>query len=248
MPPEDEPQLKDTAHQQLVAALESWLAESIRTSAVPPRTPVRRMNRFQYANAVEDLLDLKVELFALPERVVREYDDYFQPASGKMPDTLQAGNRPLGKSQLIAPRLNGVAPFPQDLRAEHGYDTRGDLITLSPLLMESFLTLSRSIVDSPDFGPKTCGQWQALLAGAPKGEKKEDALRERTRQFLTRAFRRPVEEAVLERYVAHGQARLRAGATYHRVHEGRGGRRAGLAAVSLSLRRRDDGGQTRAAG
>ncbi len=213
MPPEDEPPLEDTTHLKLVAALETRLAESIRTSAVPPRTPVRRMNRFQYANAVEDLLELKVELFALPERVVREYDGYFQPASGKMPDTLKAGNRPLGKSQLIAPRLNGVAPFPQDLRAEHGYDTRGDLITLSPLLMESFLTLSRSIVDSPDFGPKTCGQWQALLAGAPKGEKKEDALRERTRRFLTRAFRRPVEEAVLERYVAHGQARLKAGAT-----------------------------------
>jgi hypothetical protein len=213
MPPEDEPPLKDAAHQHFVSALEARLAESIRTSAVPPRTPVRRMNRFQYGNAVEDLLDLKVELFALPERVVREYGDYFQPASGKMPDTVKAGNRPLGKSQLIAPRLNGVAPFPQDLRADHGYDTRADLITLSPLLMESFLTLSRSIVDSPDFGPKTCGQWQALLAGAPKGEKKEDVLRERTRQFLTRAFRRPVEEAVLERYVAHGQARLRAGAT-----------------------------------
>ena len=213
MPPEDEPQLGDAAHQQLVAALETQLAESIRTSAVPPRTPVRRMNRFQYANAVEDLLDLKVELFALPERVVREYDDYFQPASGKMPDTLKAGNRPLGKSQLIAPRLNGVAPFPQDLRADHGYDTRADLITLSPLLMESFLTLSRSIVDSPDFGSKTCGQWQVLLAGAPKGEKKENVLRERTRKFLTRAFRRRVEGAVLERYVAHGLARLKAGAT-----------------------------------
>lgn len=213
MPPENEPPIKDSDRQQLVAALDTWLAESIRTSAVAPRTPVRRMNRFQYANAVEDLLDLKVELFALPERVVREYGDYFQPASGKMPDTLLAGNRPLGKSQLIAPRLNGVAPFPQDLRAEHGYDTRGDLITLSPLLMESFLTLSRSIVDSPNFNAKTCGQWQALLTGSPKGEKKEDVLRERTRHFLTRAFRRPVEEAVLERYVAHGQARLKAGAT-----------------------------------
>lgn len=212
MPPEDEPPLQETTQQQLVAALEKQLAESIRTSATPPRTPVRRMNRFQYANAVEDLLDLKVELFALPERVVREYDDYFQPASGKMPDTLKAGNRPLGKSQLIAKRLNGVAPFPQDLRAEHGYDTRGDLITLSPLLMESFLTLSRSIVDSPDFSAKTCGQWQTWFTGAPKGEKKEDVLRQRTRQFLTRAFRRPVEESVLERYVAHGQARLRAGA------------------------------------
>jgi cytochrome c553 len=214
MPPEDEPPLAEAVQQRLVTTLEGVLEESIRTRAVPPRTPVRRMNRFQYANAVEDLLELKVELFALPERVVREYGDYFQPASGKMPDTLQAGNRPLGKSQLIAPRLNGVAPFPQDLRAEHGYDTRGDLLTLSPLLMESFLTLSRSIVDSPDFGPKTCGQWRALFAAPPAQEKPEDALRERTRRFLTRAFRRPAEAAVLERYVVHGQARLRAGTNF----------------------------------
>lgn len=214
MPPEDEPPIENAAHGKLVAGLETWLAESIRTSTAAPRTPVRRMNRFQYANAVEDLLDLKVELFALPERVVREYGDYFQPASGKMPDKLQVGNRPLGKSQLIAKRLNGVAPFPQDLRAEHGYDTRGDLLTLSPLLMESFLTLSRSIVDSPDFGPKTCGQWKTLLAEPSKREAPEETLRERTRQFLTRAFRRPVEESVLERYVAHGEARLKAGATF----------------------------------
>jgi hypothetical protein len=39
-------------------------------------------------------------------------------------------------------------------------------------------------------------------------------LRERTRGFLTRAFRRPVEPEVLERYVAHGRARLQAGASF----------------------------------
>ncbi|TDU66603.1 cytochrome c [Prosthecobacter fusiformis] len=214
MPPEDEPPIRDEARQQLIAHLETWLADSIRTSSISPRTPVRRMNRFQYGNAVEDLLELKVELFALPERVVREYGEYFQPASGKMPDTLLAGNRPLGKSQLIAPRLEGVAPFPQDLRAEHGYDTRGDLITLSPLLMESFLTLSRSIVDSPNFGPKTSRKWNPLLAPPPAHKSADNELRKRIRLFLTRAFRRPVEKSVLERYVAHAQARLQAGASF----------------------------------
>ena len=33
---------------------------------------------------------------------------------------------------LIEPRMDGLAPFPQDLRAEHGYDTRG-IICLSLL-------------------------------------------------------------------------------------------------------------------
>ena len=51
----------------------------------------------------------------------------------------------------VAPRVfRGVAPFPQDQRAEHGFDNQADHLTLSPLLMESFLTLSQTIVESPD--------------------------------------------------------------------------------------------------
>lgn len=203
MPPEDEPELSGSEHETLMASLNALLDESLASVAAPPRTPIRRMNRFQYANAVEDLLDLKVELFALPERVVREYDGYFQPASGRMPDTVRVGNRPLGKSQLIAPRLNGVAPFPQDRRAEHGYDNQANLITLSPLLMESFLTLSRSIVRSPDFGPETCGIWESFFAEPLSGKEVDKVIQYRLLHFLTRAFRGPVEDPVVKRYADH---------------------------------------------
>jgi hypothetical protein len=72
MPPEDEPELSAAEREALLTGLNATLSESLKTSVAPPRTPVRRMNRFQYANAIEDLLDLQVELFALPERVVRE--------------------------------------------------------------------------------------------------------------------------------------------------------------------------------
>ena len=48
---------------------------------------------------------------------------------------------------MIENRLAGVAAFPQDLRAEHGFDNRGDHLSLS-LLMESFLKLAQSIVES----------------------------------------------------------------------------------------------------
>ena len=61
-------------------------------------------------------------------------------------DKVVVGNRPLGKSQLIEPRLGGVAAFPQDLRAEHGYDNQADHLSLSPLLMEAFLNLGRILV------------------------------------------------------------------------------------------------------
>ena len=214
MPPEDEPELTDSEHETLLADLNAVLDESLDSVAAPPRTPVRRMNRFQYANAVEDLLDLRVELFALPERVVREYDGYFHPASGKMPDTIRVGNRPLGKSQLIAPRLNGVAPFPQDRRAEHGYDNQANLITLSPLLMESFLTLSRSIVRSPDFGPETCGIWETFFTDPPPHKEVDKVIHFRLRHFLIRAFRGPLEGRVVKRYADHARALIAEGASF----------------------------------
>jgi hypothetical protein len=230
MPPEDEPQLSASVQETLLANLNALLTESLKTSATVPRTPVRRMNRFQYANAVEDLLDLKVELFALPERVVREYDGYFQPASGKMPNTVRVGNRPLGKSQLIAPRLNGVAPFPQDRRAEHGFDNRADLITLSPLLMESFLTLSRSIVHSPDFGPATCGIWKSFFAEPTPQKDVPNVIHQRLDRFLTRAFRGPVERDVVKRYAAHAITAIEGGASFtHTMKEA-------VAAVLISPR------------
>ena len=213
MPPEDEPQLAPGKREQLVAHLRSMLHEAVRSQKSFPRTPIRRMNRFQYGNAVEDLFNLKVEVFALPERMVRAYG-YFKPATGKMPDQLRAGSRPLGKSQLISKRLGGVAPFPQDLRAEHGFDNRADHLSLSPLLLESFFKLSHSIVGSPDFNPKICGIWHTFFA-APQGEEKlEDVVKDRLRGFLARAFRRPVSDTLLNRYSAHVMGRIQSGTSF----------------------------------
>lgn len=131
-----------------------------------------------------------------------------------MPSTVRVGNRPLGKSQLIAPRLNGVAPFPQDRRAEHGFDNRADLITLSPLLMESFLTLSRSIVHSPDFGPDTCGIWKSFFADPPPQKDVPNVIHQRLDRFLTRAFRGPVERDVVKRYASHAITAMEGGASF----------------------------------
>ena len=84
---------------------------------------------------------------------MREHGNYFKPETGKMAENVTVGSRPLGKSQMIEKRLAGVAAFPQDLRAEHGFDNRGDHLSLSPLLMESFLKLGQSVVESDDFKP-----------------------------------------------------------------------------------------------
>jgi len=211
MPPEDEPTLPAEKREQLVVDLKKLLQVAVYKQAAP-RTPIRRMNRFQYNNAVQDLFELKVEVFSLPERMMRDHTKYFQPQTGKMPPYMGVGSRPLGKSQLIEKRLAGVAPFPQDLRAEHGFDNRGDHLSLSPLLLESFLKVSRSVVESPDFHAKTCGIWPWFFAPLSKGESNTElAVPTRLRRFLTRAFRRPVDEDTLNRYSSFVLGKLKSG-------------------------------------
>ena len=115
---------------------------------------------------------------------------------------------------MIETRLGGVAPFPQDLRAEHGYDNRGDHLSLSPLLMESFLKLGQSVVESDDFNPSTVGIWTEFFE-EPKPEVNPlKEARVRLRGFLTRAFRRPIESDTLERYVSYVSNQLVAGISF----------------------------------
>ena len=164
MPPEDEKQIPLELRDSALSHLQALLNESVGKDPAFATTRIRRMNRFQYANAVEDLLKLKVSVFPLPEKMMRDRSGYFAKAiKDGMPDSLTVSSRPLGKSGLIEPRLSGVGPFPQDLRAEHGYDNQADHLSLSPLLMEAFFQLSRTIVSSSTFGPKTVGIWNEFF-------------------------------------------------------------------------------------
>ncbi|MEM7009933.1 MAG: DUF1592 domain-containing protein [Verrucomicrobiota bacterium] len=208
MPPEDEPQIESEERKRLLASLEGLLEKSVASAASFPHAPIRRMNRFQYNNAVVDLFELNCTVFTLPERMMREHKNYFQPETGKMPDTVHVGSRPLGKSQLIEPRLAGVAAFPQDLRAEHGYDNQADHLSLSPLLMEAFLVLGQSITQSKDFGPRSVGIWNTFFRPPNPDEDPAAAARDRLTPFLTKAFRRPPSEAQLDKYIHFVGAQL----------------------------------------
>jgi hypothetical protein len=216
MPPEDEEPLDATLRREMVAGLQKMLHDAIEEQSTVGQAPIRRMTRFQYSNAVQDLFELKVVVYSLPERMLRDYG-YFAPETGKVPDTVRVGCRPLGKSQLIEPRLANVTPFPQDLRAEHGFDNRGDHLSLSPLLMESFLTLSQSIVNSPSFGPKNVGIWTRFFAPPADGNASRERVDERLRRFLTRAFRRPVSEESLTRFVDHAMSAIDGGKDFSDV-------------------------------
>ncbi|MDC0047871.1 DUF1592 domain-containing protein [Verrucomicrobia bacterium] len=214
MPPEEETQIPESKKQSILKELEVILKESILKNKSFARTPIRRMNRFQYANAVKDLLNLKVEVYPLPEKMMRDRSNYFRPDTGKMPDKMTVSSRPLGKSGLIEPRLAGVAPFPQDLRAENGFDNQGDHLSLSPFLMESFLTLASSIVQSTNFNNKTCGSWNALFAQPKQESNILNVSRERLYPFLSKAFRRPVEKNVIERYAEHVENLVSSGKSF----------------------------------
>lgn len=214
MPPKGQPAIDKQVRQKMVGQIKQLLDAGLSEHAAYPHTPIRRMTRLQYNNAVVDLLELKIDLFALPERMMRSHSNYFKPASGKMPDTVKVGSRPLGKSQLVQKRLQGVAPFPQDLRSEHGFDNRGDHLSLSPLLMEEFLKLSQSILNSRDFGPRTSIAWNWFFKPPAKTASVEDEVYSRLRIFLTRAFRRTVDDEIHKRYAEFTLGRIQEGASF----------------------------------
>jgi hypothetical protein len=204
MPPEKEPPLKPETRAAAVADLQKLLRAATAGTEFAP-TPIRRMNRLQYNNAVQDLFRLKVSVFPLPEKMMRDQSGYFAKALGpekKMPKSVTVSSRPLGKSGLIEPRLTGVGPFPQDPRAEHGFDNRGDHLSLSPFLLEAFFKLSRRIVQSPNFDGSTVGIWRGFFLTPPADDVKS-AVRARLRKFMTRAFRRPVPKPLLNHYTDH---------------------------------------------
>ncbi|MDA8775562.1 DUF1592 domain-containing protein [Opitutales bacterium] len=209
MPPEENQPIDKTERKMIVSELKKLLEESVSGANEEwVNAPIRRMTRFQYANAVKDLLDLKVEVFPLPEKMMRDRTGYFKPATGKMPAKMTVSSRPLGKSGLIEPRMDGVAPFPQDLRAEHGYDTQGDHLSLSPLLMEDFFRLSRSIVKSPSFNQRNVGSWTKYF-GEPKPEVKQMAeLKTRLSSLLTLAFRRPIQDKTFQKYFSYAKQQI----------------------------------------
>ena len=217
MPPEDEPPLSDSERGELLKWLEVKLSDSIKDQPFLP-TQIRRMNRFQYNNSVVDLLELDRPIFRLNERLMRRRENYFKPETKKMPPQVRISTRPLSKDidNQRPEGFRGVASFPQDKRAEHGYDNRADHLTLSPLLMESFLNLSQTISESPDLNSKECRSWPWLFASpeSANAENAEEIIRSRLTKLFRRAFRRPVDQVTLDRFVKFTLDQLDTGATF----------------------------------
>ena len=202
MPPEDEKQPSSDERKKIASFLYGVVDEYAKANTTLEPVVMRRFNRYEYNNAVRDLLQLRGDIYALPEKVVRG-GNYFNPASGVLPNKVRVSNRTLGKNQVELQILKDVDPFAVDLQAEHGFNNQGEQLSTSTILLESLLKLGRSIVNSPQFDG---------YSGLRNSFFKEDGkpVKERLKPFLEQAFRGPVSEATLERY-----------ATYHEKEKGR---------------------------
>lgn len=205
MPPDGEPPLDAEIRAMAIGELRLRLHEVAPAVAAPPQ-PLQRLNRFHYNNTVRDLFRLDRDLFPLPERLMTRHDAYLRsPASPpRLPDLVHVACHAFDPPAGLA----GVRPYPKDLRAEHGFDNQADELTLSPLLLDAFLRLAHSIVESPDFTPATVGIWEEFFAAPAEGVDGRAEVRRRLQRFLRIAFRGQVDDDCLDRYSAFALAKL----------------------------------------
>ncbi|MEC9094348.1 MAG: DUF1592 domain-containing protein [Planctomycetota bacterium] len=162
MPPAENKQPTDAQRQFLLTELNlAFENAGARNQPVIP-FQLRRMNRFEYGNAVRDLFDLESWVYSINDRIIRDHNNYFRPESGQMPKVVVVGNRIMGLQQLLENRLLGVMAFPKDPPAENGFNNRADHLSLTPTLMQSFMELSRSVVNAENFD-KNCRNWKTLF-------------------------------------------------------------------------------------
>ena len=203
MPPESEPEFSDNDRSAFLKLLKRSLGLAVADEEAP-RVPIHRLNRFQYNNAIRDLFALDRDVFPLPERLMTRRSNYLDPVVDRMPDEVDVSCdalEPLGG-------MRDVEPFPKDLQAEHGFDNQADRLTLPPLLLDAMMDVCVSILDSADFNSTTVGIWDDHFAKPATDAERGVVLRQRIRRFTRFAFRGPVQERTIERYVDYIEKRL----------------------------------------
>lgn len=216
MPPKKGKKMSTEIREKLVKNLDTIFDEAITKAKNVTSTPMRRMNRFQYNNAVVDLFQLKKDVFKLRERMLRRRDYQYDPVSKRMPYQVTVSSRPLSMDDVggFTEGLEGVVPFKQDLRAEHGYDNQADHLSLSPLQMKAFLNLAHSIVYSEEFNEHSVGLWHRYFEPPEEKDAQEVIVARRVRELLNRAFRYPVEEETYQRFYQFAKAQIKKESDY----------------------------------
>jgi hypothetical protein len=156
----------------------------------PGKPVLRRLTRLEYNNTVRDLFGLNLDLFIIPERLPVN-KDYFNPGAGKMPDSVVVQTQEQGSKR---PVVLAQAGLPADNRAEHGFTNRGDVMNVSPLNIEKYISVASELVNSPKLTDTAV--FKALVATPHT----EAAARQRISAFLTQAFRRDVNSTEVDRF------------------------------------------------
>ncbi len=209
MPPDTEPEIPDAEREKVIGLLKQALKNSAQQETIR-RSRVRRLNRFQYNFTVRDLFGLDRDVFALPEKLMTRHSPYLQKPSARMPEQVQVASYSLNPK----PGLRNVMAFPKDLRAAHGFDNQSNQLTMSPLLLDAFLRLAVSIVESPDFNQQTVGVWQELFEEPQDSKELKKETRTRIARFLNKAFRRKVENELIDRYARFALGKIETGVGY----------------------------------
>jgi len=177
MPPEDKPQPSAEQREQMARFAESVLdlpdPDGRRN---PGEVALRRLNQVEYNNTVFDLFGI------LKPRT------YFDPRRG-MPETVR----------LVPHRDQRptVVTLPPD-DVGYGYDNIGEVLSLPPFLMEKYFTAAGQVVEKAEEG----GRLRAMIDRSGRFDNEAEQARYIIADFAPRAFRRPVPEQELERYVA----------------------------------------------
>jgi hypothetical protein len=179
--------------QALIGDHQLWLAvlKNVRANVMPPHN--RRQPSIEERQALEDFI--KREAFGI---------DPARPDPGRV--TLRRLNRIEYRNtvkDLTGIDYNTLEEFPPD-DTGYGFDTVGDVLTVSPLLLEKYIQAAESIVNKAV--PQTAGTEpdRFFIRGKPPGAEAERRAyaRDILRRFAGRAFRRPVDEPTLDRLCA----------------------------------------------
>ena len=189
MPPEGNSQ----ASAQEISKLSDWLMRTVEngTRLDPGHGKMRRLNRAEYENTIRDLFRLPRSCFNNNSKIIQT-NGYFQPATGQMPRHVLAVSC-FWNSRERYSDLPGVSTLPVDPPVEHGFSNDQSALSLSPLLMESYLEISNSLLNNVEFA-ELSNLWQSMFMPV-KGESGDESIRRAEEQllsFLPRAFRRVV--------------------------------------------------------
>ena len=197
MPPEGNS--RPTADE--IKTLSDWLMAAVtkQSSFYQGNSQIRRMNRTEYENTIRDLFRMPRSCFNNNSKIIQT-NDYFKPSTGKMPRHVLAVSC-FWNSRERYSDLPGVSTLPVDPPVEHGFANDQSALSLSPLLMESYLEISNSLLNNAEFA-QLSHLWQSLFR-ANDGESRENSIQRAKAQleaFIPRAFRRRVSDAEISVY------------------------------------------------